>query len=100
MAETTKTITGIVPKGDTDYGDKPHGWIQWKGTNVCIDLHCECGYSGHFDGFFLYYYQCPQCNMKYEVGANIKLIKLSAEDIKYAEENSDFKTCELEFDDF
>lgn len=26
------------------YADQPHGWIQWKGTNVCLDYHCVCGF--------------------------------------------------------
>lgn len=25
--------------------DKPHGWIQWKGTDVCVDIYCKCGCS-------------------------------------------------------
>ena len=45
-------------KDDADrrgISDGPHGWIQWKGTDVCIDLHCECGSHGHVDGDFVYY---------------------------------------------
>ncbi len=34
------------------------GWIQWKGTDVCIDLHCVCGNNGHVDGDFMYEVQC------------------------------------------
>lgn len=22
----------------------PNGWIQWKGTDVCMDVYCSCGY--------------------------------------------------------
>lgn len=32
----------------------PHGWIQWKGTDVCMDFHCECGEANHYDGYFAY----------------------------------------------
>jgi hypothetical protein len=53
-----------------------YGWIQWKGTDVCIDLHCICGSHGHFDGDFMYYVECEDCGRKYAVGQNIKLIPL------------------------
>jgi len=74
------------PKG------KASGWIQWKGTDVCIDLVCECGERNHFDGDFFYFYQCQKCLRIYAVGQNIKLIKLSAEEIKLGDlENWQYK---------
>lgn len=39
----------------------PYAFIQWKGTDVCMDFNCECGTSCHFDGDFAYTVQCPQC---------------------------------------
>lgn len=81
---------------DVDVADTASGWIQWKGTDVCIDLQCQCGHQGHFDGEFFYGFECPQCHAKYAVGQNIKLIKLNEEEIEYF--NNDFKTCELEVD--
>ena len=83
---------------DSPEGDA-HGWIQWKGTDVCVDLHCKCGNHGHFDGDFLYFYECPACHAKYALGQNIKLIPLTAEQITYAEESHvGFITSELESD--
>jgi hypothetical protein len=67
---------------DQDFQPLPsdsHGWIQWKGTDVCIDLHCVCGYQGHIDGDFFYYYECAACGAKYAVGQNVKLIPLTPE---------------------
>jgi hypothetical protein len=55
------------------------GWIQWKGTDVCVDLHCECGYHGHVDAEFFYRYECVGCGRKFAVGQNIKLIELTPE---------------------
>jgi len=26
------------------YEGRPHGWVQWKGTDVCMDVHCACGH--------------------------------------------------------
>jgi hypothetical protein len=77
---------------DFDVDGIPHGWIQWKGTEVCIDLHCVCGHLGHFDGDFFYFYECSECHRKYRVGQNIKLIELTSdEDIDYANRNCGFK---------
>lgn len=59
-----------------------HGWIQWKGTNVCIDLHCKCGAHMHFDGEFFYHFQCPHCGRKYAVGQNVALIELTEAEAK------------------
>jgi hypothetical protein len=61
------------------------GWIQWKGTNVCVDLHCHCGASFHFDGEFFYHWRCTCCGAVYAVGQNIKLIPLTPEQITYVE---------------
>lgn len=78
---------------------KAHGWIQWKGTDVCMDLHCKCGYHGHVDTDFFYHYECPKCHAKYAVGQNIKLIELNKEQIDEVNNNRcAFKTCPLEED--
>lgn len=54
--------------------NQPHGWIQWKGTNVCIDLRCECGADGHLDGDFVYAVKCGKCGAIYALDAHVKLI--------------------------
>lgn len=65
----------------------PYGWIQWKGTSVCMDTHCVCGYRGHFDGEFFYFYECPACHARYAVGMNVKLIPLTPEFVESAVKN-------------
>jgi len=76
--------------------DTTHGWIQWKGTDVCMDIYCKCSYHGHFDGDFFYSYECPKCKAKFAVGANIKFIELKDDDeINFF---SNYKTCKLEED--
>lgn len=70
----------------------PYGAIQWKGTNVCMDLYCECGHHGHVDDDFFYYYECPKCHAKYAVGERIKLIPLTEEEVEYAIKGVGFKT--------
>lgn len=73
---------------------KPHGWIQWKGTDVCIDLHCICGAHGHIDAEFFYHYECSACHRKYAVGMNVALIELTLEQAKHVSDGGgcDFLT--------
>lgn len=78
---------------DLVYGnDNPegpaHAWIQWKGTDVCMDLHCICGAHGHIDGDFVYSVQCRDCGRKYAVGQNVKLIELDTPELQAANEQS------------
>lgn len=58
---------------------EPHGWVQWKGADVCMDLHCACGESSHVDGAFAYHVKCPHCNAVYFCNGHIELIKLETE---------------------
>lgn len=77
--------------------DGPSGWIQWKGTDVCIDLHCACGSASHYHGDFLYYYECSQCHRRYAVGQTVKLIELTSDiQQRYAADikDTDFKTVD------
>jgi len=61
------------------FKDKPHGWIQWKGTDACIDLHCACGAHCHFDGDFLYHWECPHCGRMWEMGSHIPMYEVEPE---------------------
>lgn len=58
------------------YKNKPHGWVQWKGTDVCMDIHCKCGYHSHIDAEFAYNVECPQCHTVYMCNGYIELIEL------------------------
>lgn len=60
---------------------KPHVWIQWKGTDVCADIHCECGAHLHFDGDFMYFFRCPYCETVWETGTHIAIYKVKPEDV-------------------
>lgn len=59
--------------------NKPHGWIQWKGTNVCMDVHCECGVLTHIDDDFTYHIKCGNCGKVYFCNGHIELIELNEE---------------------
>ena len=58
----------------------PHGWIQWKGTEVCMDIHCSCGVHSHIDDSFAYFVRCPGCKQVWQVGAHVKLVPATAEE--------------------
>lgn len=66
---------------DQDFDDKgiSSGWIQWKGTNICMDIYCICGAIDHVDDEFFYSYECKDCGVRYAVGQNVKLIPLTKE---------------------
>ncbi len=52
---------------DFDSSLTPHVFIQWKGTDVCMDFRCECGANCHFDGYFAYCVKCPHCETVWEM---------------------------------
>ncbi len=54
-------------------------FIQWKGTEACLDLHCECGVHGHYDGFFAHLLQCSACGAQYEMPATVAPRRVTAD---------------------
>jgi hypothetical protein len=57
----------------------PYGSIQWKGTNVCMDIRCVCGQNSHVDGEFCYFVKCCYCGTIWEVGKKVILTKIDYE---------------------
>ena len=57
--------------------------IQWKGTDVCADLECKCGWAGHFDGFFMHSFKCPDCCTVYKMPALLEPEEIGADDLHY-----------------
>ncbi len=62
-----------IPKG-------PHCWIQWKGTDVCMDVHCECGELSHVDAEFAYKVKCPGCGKIWHVSPYVRLVPWEEKD--------------------
>jgi hypothetical protein len=63
---------------------KPEGsdaemFIQWKGTEVCLDFYCPCGVQGHVDADFAYFLRCPACDTTYELGSQVIVKKFEGE---------------------
>lgn len=61
------------------YEGKPHGWIQWKGTDVCMDVTCKCGHGFHIDADYAYHVKCGACGTVYMCSGYIELIELEEE---------------------
>ena len=57
-------------------------FIQWKGTDVCMDIWCPaCNKANHYDGYFAYQVKCSGCGTVYELGSEVSLKKVEGEDI-------------------
>lgn len=57
-----------------------HGWLQWKGTDVCMDFHCKCGHQTHLDCDFTYYIECGKCHRVYWPNAYVWMTELTADE--------------------
>lgn len=60
-------------------------FIQWKGTDVCLDLHCPCGYHGHLDADFTYHVRCGGCGAIYEMGTQVIAKRVESPDAETQE---------------
>ncbi len=63
----------------------PNGWIQFKGTDLCMDVHCSCGEMTHIDGDFVYFIKCSACGKIYELNGHIELIERRHEEFSAEE---------------
>jgi hypothetical protein len=79
MSDETPDLFGKINSATKFPDTTAYGWIQWKGTEVCIDLHCPCGITGHIDADFFYFYEC-RCGQRYGVGCYVKLVPLTKEE--------------------
>jgi hypothetical protein len=59
----------------------PSAFIQWKGTDVCMDCFCLCGRGFHVDAEFAYAVKCPHCGRTYEMSAMIEMREVSADEV-------------------
>lgn len=67
------------------------GFIQWKGTSVCMDLTCRCGQGVHLcDKSFTYFWECLKCGEVYALSSYIRMVPLTEDHKAYVKAN-----CEL-----
>jgi hypothetical protein len=77
MPNNKKAInTDEALKIQEQYEGRPHGWVQWKGTDVCMDVYCKCGHHSHIDAYFAYHVKCPKCGTVYMCNGHIELIEV------------------------
>lgn len=72
-----RNIFELCEAADADVRSGPHGWIQWKGTDVCMDVRCSCGASTHVDAEFAYTIRCGACGLLWAVCANVRLVEIT-----------------------
>jgi uncharacterized protein (DUF983 family) len=61
-------------------GEMAKTFVQWKGTDLCMDLYCpECGESSHFDGFFAYHIRCPNCKAVFKMPQDLAIERVPEE---------------------
>lgn len=60
--------------------------LQWKGTDACIDIWCECGYASHLDTDFLHHFQCANCQRCYVMSPNIRMLPITSEEAESTRE--------------
>lgn len=70
-----KSLNPENRKFTLDTNKDAHGWIQFKGGSLCMDVHCTCGHHSHIDGNFIYFLRCPACGSIYELNGHIQLIE-------------------------
>jgi hypothetical protein len=63
-----------------DQDDSPYGWIQFKGSNICMDFHCKCGAHGHIDADFAYAVKCGACGQVYEMSGHVEARPIDEKD--------------------
>ncbi len=69
------------PLRDEKDDKRPKIYIQWKGTDACLDLYCVCGEQWHMDEDFLYFVKCPYCGRVYETSCHIAMYELTLQEI-------------------
>lgn len=46
---------------------KDNVYIQYKGTDICCDINCDCGTHLHLDSFNAYAVECWNCKAIWEL---------------------------------
>lgn len=61
--------TGDAPV--RDWGEAGSTFLQWKGTDVCMDVVCLCGDQFHVDSYFAHAVRCPHCGKVMQFGTQV-----------------------------
>lgn len=81
---------------DTDH----EAFIQWKGTDVCMDLHCpKCKTHNHYDGFFAYVVECSGCQTQYLMRPHAEFAELTEPKDDHERHFSERPLCDADPDE-
>lgn len=64
-----------IAVGNSGGWPTPSVYVQWKGTDVCLDFHCICGADEHVDGDFVYGIRCTACGRVYTMPDTLVLVE-------------------------
>lgn len=53
-------------------------FIQYKGTDLCADVYCDCGEHLHVDDYFAYAVQCGECKAIYELPSLVNAVRVES----------------------
>jgi hypothetical protein len=56
--------------------EKGNVFIQYKGTDLCADIYCDCGTHLHVDQYFAYAVQCGECKAIWEFPQFVTAVKV------------------------
>lgn len=79
IAKTTEEAWEIQERFVEPGVTNAYAWLQWKGTEVCMDFQCKCGSDAHIDDDFVYHIKCSDCGKVYFVNGHVELIELEVE---------------------
>lgn len=52
----------------------PTTFIQWKGTDLCVDFWCpKCAEHSHYDGMFAYHIKCGGCGQVWKLSNEVQV---------------------------
>lgn len=77
-----RDIFKVCEEADAEVTKGPHGFVQWKGTEVCMDVHCSCGELTHVDADFAYTIRCGACEKLWAVCPNVRLVEISEAELE------------------
>lgn len=69
---------GTIRERELKRESKENVFIQYKGTDLCADIWCDCGKHLHVDDYFAYAVQCPYCKAVYELPSFVNAVKVES----------------------
>lgn len=64
-------------------------FIQWKGTDVCMDFCCDCGWRMHIDGLFAYNVKCSGCGQMWKMPSSVALERTGPDERPFVTDDGD-----------